>query len=177
MRMSGLLGAAIALSGLTPIAPAHAVVITPGALMYTDLYRWQGQYGTPTWREILAEYDCTPGLAFYLWNVPSPPPPVIITPPPDPDPSSVASDPPDPSDPSGAPGGDPSDGASGALVDPIGTPTLPGGDTPGGATAVPEPSTWAMLLLGFAGLGYAGFRRKGTRVTGGLSDQPFRTPA
>jgi PEP-CTERM motif len=24
---------------------------------------------------------------------------------------------------------------------------------------VPEPSTWAMLLLGFAGLGYAGFRR------------------
>jgi hypothetical protein len=33
----------------------------------------------------------------------------------------------------------------------------------GGASAVPEPSTWAMLLLGFAGLGYAGFRRsKGT---------------
>lgn len=29
---------------------------------------------------------------------------------------------------------------------------------PGG---VPEPSTWAMLLLGFAGLGYAGFRRTG----------------
>jgi hypothetical protein len=27
---------------------------------------------------------------------------------------------------------------------------------PGG---VPEPSTWAMMLLGFAGLGYAGFRR------------------
>jgi phospholipase/lecithinase/hemolysin len=26
-------------------------------------------------------------------------------------------------------------------------------------TAVPEPSTWAMLLLGFAGLGYAGYRR------------------
>jgi hypothetical protein len=25
--------------------------------------------------------------------------------------------------------------------------------------AVPEPSTWAMLLLGFAGLGYAGYRR------------------
>ena len=25
--------------------------------------------------------------------------------------------------------------------------------------AVPEPSTWAMMLLGFAGLGYAGFRR------------------
>ena len=29
---------------------------------------------------------------------------------------------------------------------------------PGG---VPEPSTWAMMLLGFAGLGYAGFRRTG----------------
>jgi PEP-CTERM motif len=25
-------------------------------------------------------------------------------------------------------------------------------------TAVPEPSTWAMMLVGFAGLGYAGFR-------------------
>jgi PEP-CTERM motif len=25
--------------------------------------------------------------------------------------------------------------------------------------AVPEPSTWAMLLLGFASLGYAGYRR------------------
>jgi hypothetical protein len=26
-------------------------------------------------------------------------------------------------------------------------------------TAVPEPSSWAMMMLGFAGLGYAGFRR------------------
>jgi phospholipase/lecithinase/hemolysin len=26
-------------------------------------------------------------------------------------------------------------------------------------TAVPEPSTWAMLLIGFAGLGFAGYRR------------------
>lgn len=25
--------------------------------------------------------------------------------------------------------------------------------------AVPEPSTWAMMMLGFAGLGYAAFRR------------------
>ena len=36
----------------------------------------------------------------------------------------------------------------------------------GGATvsaAVPEPSTWAMLLLGFAGLGYAGYRQARTR--------------
>jgi subtilase-type serine protease len=28
-------------------------------------------------------------------------------------------------------------------------------------SAVPEPSTWAMLLLGFAGLGFAGYRRRG----------------
>ena len=26
-------------------------------------------------------------------------------------------------------------------------------------TGVPEPSTWAMMMLGFAGLGYAAFRR------------------
>ena len=26
-------------------------------------------------------------------------------------------------------------------------------------TAVPEPTTWAMMMLGFAGLGYAAFRR------------------
>jgi len=51
-------------------------------------------------------------------------------------------------DPIGTPGG-------GAPVDPIGT---PGGGVPGGASAVPEPSTWAMLLLGFAGLSYASYR-------------------
>jgi hypothetical protein len=28
------------------------------------------------------------------------------------------------------------------------------------ADAVPEPSTWIMLLLGFTGLGFAGYRRK-----------------
>jgi PEP-CTERM motif-containing protein len=28
-----------------------------------------------------------------------------------------------------------------------------------GASAVPEPATWAMMLSGFAGLGYAAFRR------------------
>ena len=31
-------------------------------------------------------------------------------------------------------------------------------------TAVPEPSTWAMMLLGFAGLGYARYRRRGALV-------------
>jgi len=29
-----------------------------------------------------------------------------------------------------------------------------------GAAAVPESSTWAMILLGFAGLGYAGWRSR-----------------
>jgi hypothetical protein len=28
-------------------------------------------------------------------------------------------------------------------------------------TAVPEPSTWAMMLAGFGGLGFAAFRRRG----------------
>ena len=27
-------------------------------------------------------------------------------------------------------------------------------------TAVPEPSTWAMMILGFAGLGFMAYRRK-----------------
>jgi hypothetical protein len=27
------------------------------------------------------------------------------------------------------------------------------------ASTVPEPSTWAMMVLGFVGLGYAAFRR------------------
>jgi hypothetical protein len=36
------------------------------------------------------------------------------------------------------------------------TTTSPGG----GAGAVPEPSTWAMMLLGFASLGFAGYRAK-----------------
>jgi hypothetical protein len=27
------------------------------------------------------------------------------------------------------------------------------------ASVVPEPSTWAMMLMGFAGLGFAGYRR------------------
>jgi hypothetical protein len=26
-------------------------------------------------------------------------------------------------------------------------------------SAIPEPSTWAMMLLGFAGLGYAAYRK------------------
>jgi hypothetical protein len=30
--------------------------------------------------------------------------------------------------------------------------------------AVPEPSTWALMLLGFAGLGFAGYRRSAKAV-------------
>ena len=30
----------------------------------------------------------------------------------------------------------------------------------GALTAIPEPSTWAMMLLGFAGLGFAGYRHR-----------------
>jgi PEP-CTERM motif len=34
-------------------------------------------------------------------------------------------------------------------------------------TVVPEPSTWAMMLIGFAGLGFMGMRRSGRRRTAG----------
>ncbi len=115
MRISGLLGAVIALSVLTPIAPARAD-ISAGDLMSTDLFRWQGQDGAPTWREILAKFDGTEELAFYLWNVPSPPPPVVI-----PATTSVI-------DPAvAASSANPSGGAVDPL-DPIGT---PGGDAAG----------------------------------------------
>jgi hypothetical protein len=33
--------------------------------------------------------------------------------------------------------------------------------TKGNTPVVPEPSTWAMMLLGFAGLGFVGYRRRG----------------
>ncbi len=35
-------------------------------------------------------------------------------------------------------------------------------------SSIPEPSTWAMMLLGFAGLGFAGYRRAKSR--GPMSD-------
>jgi fermentation-respiration switch protein FrsA (DUF1100 family) len=38
--------------------------------------------------------------------------------------------------------------------------TFPGGEIRGFPSAVPEPSTWAMMLLGFAGLGFAAYRQR-----------------
>ena len=39
------------------------------------------------------------------------------------------------------------------------------GSGPGTSVLIPEPSTWAMMLIGFAGLAYAGFRKtKGARA-------------
>jgi PEP-CTERM motif-containing protein len=42
-----------------------------------------------------------------------------------------------------------------------GLPFFAGVDTSFGGVLVPEPSTWAMMVLGFAGLGFAGWRRAG----------------
>jgi hypothetical protein len=38
------------------------------------------------------------------------------------------------------------------------------------AGAAPEPSTWAMMLVGLAGLGFAGYRRRGARAN---SSRPY----
>ena len=42
--------------------------------------------------------------------------------------------------------------------------------------AVPEPSTWAMMLLGFAGLGFTGYRKprlnRGVATLGGVAGRP-----
>jgi hypothetical protein len=158
MRSSGLLGAVIALSMLTRIAPAHAITISPGALLYTDLYKWQGQDGTPTWREILANFDGAEQLTFYLWNAPSPPSPVTTTPPPVTDPADPSAGAGDPLDPIGTPGGA-SSVITAAEEDSSVFDVTIGGD---GAflvgEAVPEPSTCAMMLIGFAGLAFAGCR-------------------
>jgi len=37
--------------------------------------------------------------------------------------------------------------------------------TPSAAAAAPEPSTWALMLAGFAGLGLAGYRKARNRRT------------
>jgi PEP-CTERM motif len=67
------------------------------------------------------------------------------------------------------PGGDGTEGGGGggslndAFANLIGNDGVPSGngelDTSLGPAAAPEPSTWAMLLLGFAGLGALAYRR------------------
>ena len=44
----------------------------------------------------------------------------------------------------------------------IHTDVFPGGEIRGNlqVAAVPEPSTWAMMILGFAGVGFMAYRRK-----------------
>jgi CHRD domain/PEP-CTERM motif len=44
---------------------------------------------------------------------------------------------------------------------------FPGGEIRGQLilTAVPEPSTWAMMILGFAGIGFLGYRRRRNQYT------------
>jgi hypothetical protein len=48
----------------------------------------------------------------------------------------------------------------GYAIEATGTFAVSASDTPNFATAAPELSTWAMMLTGFAGLGYAGFRHR-----------------
>ena len=47
----------------------------------------------------------------------------------------------------------------GAASDYIAAADVDGVGLTSGTLTVPEPSTWAMMLLGFAGLGFAGYRR------------------
>jgi hypothetical protein len=42
----------------------------------------------------------------------------------------------------------------------IHTANFPGGEIRGFLHAVPEPSTWAMMILGFAGIGFMAYRRR-----------------
>jgi hypothetical protein len=42
----------------------------------------------------------------------------------------------------------------------VAAPGVDGVDLASGTLTVPEPSTWAMMLLGFAGLGFAGYRQR-----------------
>jgi CHRD domain/PEP-CTERM motif len=46
----------------------------------------------------------------------------------------------------------------------IHTTNFPGGEIRGFLQAVPEPSTWAMMILGFAGIGFMGYRRRKSTV-------------
>jgi hypothetical protein len=50
--------------------------------------------------------------------------------------------------------------AAGTAYDNVHTTNFPNGEIRGFLHAVPEPSTWAMMLLGFCGLGYMAYRRR-----------------
>ena len=45
------------------------------------------------------------------------------------------------------------------------------------APAVPEPSTWAMLLIGFVGIGFAAYRKRGEKVFTSTPPRPAPKPA
>jgi hypothetical protein len=155
MRIFGLLRAVIALSmlAIAPI-PAHAndieIVngevtlgigmpnITAGTFDLADP-DWSFE-NDPNWRTEIVPCPLVPWLAgaYIAWETTYHPP----APPPIIDPVVATIDP----------------------LDPIG---MPGGDPSGGATAVPEPSTWAMMVIGFGGLGFLGWR--GSRKTAARS--------
>jgi PEP-CTERM motif len=42
---------------------------------------------------------------------------------------------------------------------------------------IPEPSTWAMIMLGFAGLGLMGYRTKRASGAATAGSRPVRTAA
>lgn len=93
------------------------MLISLGDLMFTDLYHWQGQYGTLDWRQIISLYDCTSQFTYYLTHIPTPPdyiPPYV---------------PP-------------------YVNPPIALPITP----PPSVTAVPELSTWLMMIVGLVSL-------------------------
>jgi hypothetical protein len=50
------------------------------------------------------------------------------------------------------------------LGDPNNNPAFAGGESVTVGSSVPEPSTWAMMLIGFAGLGFA-FRQSRRKVS------------
>jgi hypothetical protein len=155
MRIFGLLRAVIALSmlAIAPI-PAHAndieIVngevtlgigmpnITAGTFDLADP-DWSFE-NDPNWRTEIVPCPLVPWLvgAYIAWETTYHPP----APPPIIDPVVATIDP----------------------LDPIG---MPGGDPSGGASAVPEPSTWAMMVIGFGGLGFLGWR--GSRKTAARS--------
>lgn len=185
---------------MTSIEPARATTV----LNIGDLLM-DGFFADQNWRheifpcEFLGYYRLQWNLNHREWSSPEPPPYSLLAPPLSWDPPPSADPPSNSSDAANGGGGisplvnPSSSGSSGLYTDGGGSPPFvdPSSDPPdfdnGGADrtlAVPEPSTWAMLLLGFAGLGYAAFRRskrpKGliaANETGALSDPRLRTPA